>query len=200
MKKLFVAFSVLLVLSACAPMPINNVQQDLMNLPDDVRWQKTTQVKDSEFDQVVKILGMSYTEGTVTEGGINSWYLQTLVDKKTHAIKRYLTLKETYTGGWKFIEWADSNQGEKLPLTVIDRQVQMCLSGDCIMQELVSIEISEEILKKAVDGKSDIRITSKRDGSYIIHIYSKYAIDLLNAEQHYLHLDKTTEQKPEQKT
>ena|GEM_PF-1400087 len=81
----------------------------------------------------------------------NDSFVRAFVDKRTGTATWQVYVVTNYIGSWRFFEQANfqtSNGVETVPVTVIDRQVQTCLSSsDCVYTEQVGFTLSDELAR-----------------------------------------------------
>jgi hypothetical protein len=165
-KLAYLIGGVLLSSTAWAASPVEKAARELSTLtPDNVAARVSMRDDDLEASATFTTEPI-YKERKGLLGNVpNDSFLRAFVDKRTGTVSWQVYVVTTYIGSWHFYEQANfqtSNGVETVSLTVIDRQVQGCISAaDCVYSEQVGFTLTDEIaraLARLYDPKGPLAI------------------------------------------
>jgi hypothetical protein len=158
-------------LSACAPVqPLTTT-----NLVAAIK------VEDSKFDTHQTFVGRTFTLSNSYGLGMSddaSFFLRSFRDKKTGDVSDQLYVKvESSVGGWRHFRSASFEGGMHVVAQRIGSDVH-CYRSSCTHTEIVGIDVSTEMMRKAATSGFSLRLNSQAG----LHLILTFPADAVSAQ------------------
>lgn len=127
-----------------------------------------------EFDEFKKTTSYTAPEGNIepTRTYRNTAYLRaTKLNSKIIVLQ--IVLHDMYDGGWRYYDNIYDNEGNRLDVTLIDRDVLNCTAGICTYSEAVGANITTDYLESHIDQGIRLKL-SGRAGSQVFQLSPAY--------------------------
>jgi hypothetical protein len=131
----------------------------------------SVQVESDQFSKDITLTGVGVLINPLG-GTVRKWFIRSWINKDTHAVSHQLYVSISYTGDWKFFQWAADDTSKTLEVVKIDSHVDSCSGGflGCDLSETVGITLDDATLRGRATQGYQIKLSAKSGDALILDI------------------------------
>lgn len=141
-------------------------------------------VTDNKFATAISVTGKKIEDGDYYGNPAYTYFILSTVDKKTGAVTRGIVFNNVYGGsGWKFWNYASTDEPKNLRVTIIDRTTGSCSRYmGCYHSESISMAIDDDTLQSGLRNGINVSISAKHTKPIVISFSASYVQEFYSLE------------------
>ena len=169
MKPIVIALILILNLAGCT----NRSYAPPGEIVSDMAWAKRVTSRRDDFRRTTEYKGATF-EGTHHSAFLRSIKADAFPQEEGMVLYILFELRE-----WEFLDTTYSSAGDRLPTSVVDREVGYCGRNGCSLAEHVAVHVTREYLLTKIHGDGLlIKVAGKR-GEQLVQVLPNYIAGFL---------------------